>query len=307
MTSSESNPNHRTVRPTLVRMKAGLPLSSFLVMLVLARVNAFTGRIQSTLRTLPVVVNSSTRRYNFFKEIIGKAFENDGNLSSDKGKGQYDAPGEEFIDSRPAEVLTETQRRWRQGQVGNVVSPMMLSGSKYFVDLFLAGVPERDPSNDLYGSKVNISSRDRETGLSLPSTPSISIMIEFLENGVCKASPSEFTAGKQDGQWKLSDDGKTLRFSIDTLGYTRVVETKGSIQNVFWTDEKEKSVRTKTSYSIPPGFVYGDIDVTVGRLPGSVNFGGSGVLRVEQSSGLFGVSSKLVSCGKFAMGSPSKD
>jgi len=270
--------------------------SSLLVLLALSRVNSFTSVVKKTSSFRDV---DSTRRHNFFKEILEKAFENDGNLSPDKGKGQYDAPGEEFIESGPAEELTETQKKWRRKQFGNDVTPMMLSGSKYTVNLFLAGVPERDPSNDLYGSKVNISSRDRGTGLSLPSTPTISIFVEFLENGVCKASPSEFTGGERDGEWKLSDDGKVLRFSMDTLGYTRTVETTGSIQNVYWTDKEEKTVRTRTSYSIPAGFVYGDVDITVGRVPGSFDFGSSGVLRVEQSAGLFGVTSKLVPCGKF--------
>jgi hypothetical protein len=273
--------------------------------LALTKVSAFTAPVATVSFSRRAL--STTRRYNFLKEIIGKAFENDGNLSPDKGKGQYDAPGEEFIESGPVEELTETQKKWRRTQLGNDVTPMMIAGSRCSVDLFLAGVPERDPSNDLYGSKVNISSRDRETGLALPSSPSISIILEFLENGVCKASPSEFTAGKQDGEWKLSDDGKILRFSIDTLGYIRTVETKGSIQNVYWTDEKEKSVRTRTSYSIPAGFVYGDIEIAVGRTPGSFDFGGNGVLRVEQSAGLFGVSSRLVSCGKFYMQKANSD
>jgi hypothetical protein len=279
-------------------MNAKLPRSPLFILFALCRVTAFHTQLK---KPLPFRDVDSTRRYNFFKEILGKAFENDGNLSPDKGKGQYDAPGEEFIESGPAEQLTETQKKWRRKQLGNDVVPMMLSGSRCSVDLFLAGVPERDPSNDLYGSKVNISSRDRGTGLSLPSTPSISISVEFLENGVCKASPSEFTGGERDGEWKLSDDGKVLRFSMDTFGYTRTVETTGSIQNVYWTDEEEKTLRTRTSYSIPAGFVYGDIDVTAGRVPGSFDFGSSGILRVEQSAGLFGVTSKLVPCGKFVI------
>jgi hypothetical protein len=242
-----------------------------------------------------------TRRYNMFKDMLDKAFENDGNLSADKREGQYDGPGEEFIESGPASELTETQKKWREKQLGNDVTPAMISGRKYSLDLFLAGVPERDPSNDLYGSKVNISSRDRETGLSLPSVPSTTITVEFLENGTCKATESEFTAGENDGEWKLSDDGKLLRFSVDTLGYIRTVETKGSIQNVSWSKEDEKSVRTQTSYSIPPGYVFGDIEVVTGRNPGTFDFGTSGVLRLEKSAGLFGVSSQLVACGKFDM------
>jgi hypothetical protein len=241
-----------------------------------------------------------TRRYSFFKDMFGQAFENDRNLSSDKSEGQYDAPGEEFEDtSSRNEPLTDTQKKWRQSQTGNDVTPKLITGSKWKLDLFLSGVPQRDPSNDLYGSKINISSRDKETGLSLPSTPSTSLTIELLENGVCRSSKSGFTSGENDGGWKLSDDGKMVRFSLDTLGYTRMVETKGSIQKIYWTKEEEKTLQTTSTYSIPSGFVYGDIEVVAGRQPGTFDLGSGGVLRVEKSTGLFGVSSKMVSCGKF--------
>ncbi len=282
-------------------MKSGLSWNFLLLFVSAQKAEAFTSadRASSILPSSKATIRIPTRRYNLFKNLIEKAFENDGNLSSDKGKGQYDAPGDEFIESRPSNELTETQRKWRETQLRNDITPALITGSKCFVDLFLSGVPERDPSNDLYGSKVNISSRDRETGLSLPATPSTRIRVEFLENGICRTSQSEFTSGETDGQWKLSDDGKVLRFSIDTLGYTRRVETKGSIQKIYWTDEEEKSIQTQTSYSIPPGLVYGDVEVTAGRKPGVFDFGKSGVLRFEKSSGLFGVSSKLVACGKF--------
>jgi hypothetical protein len=259
-----------------------------------------------------------TRRYNFFQDAFNKAFENDRNLAADKRKGQYDAPGEEFDDpSANVGTLTETQIAFRQkmrmgegstvgsapsssssGKGGNVIS-QMLTGTVWTLDLFLSGVPERDPSNDLYGSKVNISSRDKETGLALPSAPSTTLRIELQDGGVCRASSSSFTSGTTDGEWKLSDDGKVLRFSIDTIGYTRRVDTKGSIQKIYWTDEAEKSVQTSTTYSIPPGFVYGDIPVIAGRRVGTLNVGDSGVLRLEKSSGLFGIASKMVACGKF--------
>ena len=244
----------------------------------------------------------ASRRFNFFKDMIDQAFENDRNLSSDRSKGQYDAPGEEFEDtsSTSNEALTDTQRKWRQSQSSeNRLSAELMVGTQLRLDLFLSGVPERDPSNDLYGSKVNISLRDKETGLSLPTIPSTSLTIELLENGICRSAQSAFTTGENDGEWKLSDDGKALRFSMDSLGYTRTVETKGSIQKIYWTDEDEKTIRTSSTYSIPPGFVYGDIEVVAGRLPGKFSFADSGILRIEQSTGLFGVSSKLVSCGKF--------
>jgi hypothetical protein len=240
--------------------------------------------------------------YNFFKKALDNAFTNDRNLSNDKSKGQYDAPGEEFDEPNPnVGTLTETQKKWRDSQLlrKDGISEQMIVGTSWTLDLFLAGVPDKDPSNDLYGSKINISSRDRQTGLALPEQPSATLTIEFLEDGQCTASESSFTSGVDNGEWKLSEDGKILRFSMNTLGYTRTVETKGSIQKIYWTDEEEKTIQTTTTYQIPPGFVYGDIQVTPGRQPGTFTVGDSGILRVEQSSGLFGIASRMIACGKF--------
>jgi hypothetical protein len=268
----------------------------------------------------------TTHLFNFFKDAFSKAFENDRNLSSDKTKQQYDAPGEEYDDLTATNVrtLTETQKLWREkiaaasggssisasagGSInggGSRVNDAMVIDTRWVLDLYLAGVPERDPSNDLYGSRVNISNRDKATGLSLPSSPSTSVTIQFLDGGVCRADESTFTgSGTIDGQWKLSDDGKILRFSIDQVGYQRTVETRGSIQNVAWTNEEERTTQTSTTYTIPPGFIYGDVPVTPAKgRPGiagsSFNIAGDGVLRLEKESGLFGISSRMVACGKF--------
>jgi hypothetical protein len=245
---------------------------------------------------------STTRRYNFFKDMLGEAFSNDGGLSLDKSKGQYDAPGEEFEDNSDRNAgLTETQKKWRQTQtVNNDVMPQMIEKTTWKVDVFLSGVPERDPSNDLYASKVNISSRDKATGLALPNEASASLSIQFLENGICRASESDFTSGEKDGEWKLSEDGKVLRFSLDAIGYTRTVQTKGSIQKVYWSGEDEVTSQTSSTYSIPPGWVYADVRVVAGRQTGTFDFDADGVLRIEKSMGLLGAASKLVPCGKFA-------
>lgn len=261
--------------------------------------------------------HGNTRLYNFLKDAFSKAFENDRNLSSDKRKQQYDDiySGEEFDDpTANVGTLTETQKLWREkvspaGLVDNPnsgggVRNEMVAGTTLVLDLYLAGVPEKDPSNDLYGSRVNISNRDKTTGLSLPSTPSTSVTVQFLPDGVCRAEESSFTTGMKDGQWKLSDDGKVLRFSLDQVGFTRTAVTKGTIQNVAWTNEEERTTETSTTYTIPPGFVYGDVPVTPakgrpGLVGSSFNVAGDGVLRVEQESGLFGISSKMVACGKF--------
>ena len=255
-----------------------------------------------------ITASSNTRCYNFLKDAFGSAFSNDRNLSTDKGKGQYDDiyTGEEYVDTSDDadDGLTDIQRKWRQTQTQtaesvNTLNSGIFVGKSLTLDLYLSGVPSRDPSNDLYGSRVNISSRDKETGLSLPSAPSVNVKLDFLDDGVCQVSESGFTSGNTNGEWKLSDDGKVLRFSMDALGYTRTVQTKGSIQNVYWTDEEEKSIKTSTTYSIPPGMVYGDVQVMPARKIGTFDLEKEGALRVEKSSGLFGIASQMVACGKF--------
>jgi len=263
--------------------------------------------------------HQKTQLFNFLKDAFSKAFENDRNLSSDKTKQQYDAPGEEFDDQSDQNVgtLTETQKLWREKVAaagiatddnntnnGGGVNSAMVVGTSLVLDMYLSGVPEKDPSNDLYGSRVNISNRDKATGLSLPSSPSTSITIQFLPDGICHADESSFTSGTTDGQWKISDDGKFLRFSIDQVGYKRTAVTKGTIQNVAWTSEEERTTSTSTTYSIPPGFVFCDVPVVPAKgRPGiagsSFNIAGDGILRLEQESGLFGISSRMVACGKF--------
>jgi hypothetical protein len=278
-------------------------LPFFLLIVASNYAGAFTIGSNSPLNGLPVKrcsMVSTTRRYNFFKDMVDSAFENDRGLSGDKSKGQYDTPGEEFEDKNSQyAALTETQQKWRDKQLRNDVTPEMVTGTSWTLDLYLSGVPERDPSNDLYGSRVNISSRDRQTGLSLPSTPSTSLTIDFLENGVCRSSVSGFTSGEKDGEWKLAENGKILRFSLDALGYTRTVQTKGSIQKVYWTDEEENPIQTSSTYWIPSGWVYGDVELSLGRQPGTFELGNNGVLRIEQASGMFGISSTMTSCGKF--------
>ncbi|KAG7353907.1 hypothetical protein IV203_003263 [Nitzschia inconspicua] len=255
-----------------------------------------SGTSSSSIRETPG--SSPIRCYNFL-DALNKAFENDRSLSKDKTKQQYDAPGEEYIEPN-TEALTETQQKWRERQSQiNVVSVEDVVGKTFDMDLYLSGVADKDPSNDLYGSRVNISNRDRATGLSLPSEPSAIVSVTFLNDGICQVSSSDFTTDSS-GEWKLSDDGKMLRFSMETLGYVRTVETRGSISVVSWSKEEEKPIETKTTYSIPPGMVYCDIGVAPTGRPGSFEVNSdSGVMRVEQSSGIFGISSRLVPCGKF--------
>lgn len=241
-----------------------------------------------------------TRRYGFFKDMLDGAFDNDRSLSSqDKLKGMIVGPNAVEPDSIAAP--TETQRAWRERQT-NVQSELaveMLENSKFSLALYLSGIPSKDPSNDLYGSRVNISNRNKELGIDVPEEPNVKLDIEFLSNGVCRCSESPFTTGEVDGEWKLSDDGTQLRFSMDVLGYSRMIQTRGSIQKVFWSEEPEVTSQTSSEYAIPPGMVYGDVVVGSGNQPGLIAFKGVGALRVEQQMGLLGVASKMVTVGTF--------
>ena len=284
---------------------------------------------KATTATFPQRRQSSTRRYNFLKNMLDQAFENDRSLSSDKSKGSYDDifKGEEYVDNSASSVnggggsttLTETQKKWRQLQeTSNAVTPELIATTSATFNLYLSGIPAKDPSNDLYASKVNISSRDKTTGLTnLPSEPTCPLQVTFLENGVCTVDQATaFCAGDTDGEWKLVRDDTTdttiLRFSVDVLGFQRTVTTKGSIQKVAWSNAEEVSTSTSSTYSVPPGWVYCDIGV----VPKTNKSGGDrtfefapegGVLRVEQKMGLLGAASKLVACGKFSVASSKPD
>jgi len=246
------------------------------------------------------VSHSNKLQMNFFQDLLQGAFVNDRNLSKDKSKGQLEGPGdEESYAIRPE--ITETQRLWREKQQRSAaVTPDVMENTKWIISLFLAGVPSKDPSNDLYGSKTNISSRDRQLGIDIPTEPSVSLELFLLPGGLCQVSDSLFTSGKTQGQWKISEDGKVLRFSMDVLGYSRTIQTKGSITKVFWSNQEEVNTSTSTTYNIPPGWLYGDIEIAYGVNPGTFIMKGDGILRVEQRLGLLGAASKMVACGKFA-------
>lgn len=234
---------------------------------------------------------------SFFKELINSAFENDKSLSNDKSKGQYDGP---YDEESQYNAPTQTQQKWRDRMLKPTreVNQELLGNTKWTIDLFLAGVANKDPSNDLYGSKVNISSRDQTTGLNLPETPSVTVDVELLPNGICKTTESSFTTGAEGGQWKLSEDGSMIRFSMDVVGYSRTVQTKGSITKVFWSKEDEKTTETSSTYSIPAGIMYADANIISGSKPGVLDMK-DGVLRVEKTMGFLGAASKMVPCGGF--------
>ena len=267
---------------------------------LLSACHGFTaGRRVAVTKQLPRTVH-----FNFLKGLFDAAFENDRSLSSvDTRKGMLEGPNS--IDSSSSmsspPPLTDVQRAWRERQstAGATLTRELLQNAVLSVDLYLSGVPSRDPSNDLYGSRVNISSRNKELGLDIPQEPNAAVELTFLPEGVCRCAESPFTAGRVDGEWKLSDDGTQLRFSMDVLGYSRTIQTKGSIERIFWSDEPELTLQTSSQYSIPPGWVYGDVKIGSGTRPGTIDFKSSGVLRVEQTMGLLGAASKLVACGTF--------
>ena len=234
--------------------------------------------------------------------MIERAFENDENLSQDdKRTGQLEGPGDEYEESggRPSTTLTETQEKWRRMNTEGVMLNS-LENQVFEMDFYLTGVPNKDPSNDLYGSRIKISSRDRQVGQPMPDKPTVpAIRIQFLPNNKCVVvqSESSFATPDVEGDWKLSDSGKEIRFRIDVTGYTRTVETKGSIQSIFWSDEADKTTQTSTTYSIPAGWMYGEAELSSNR-PGVIQWN-NGVLKIEQAAGLMGAGSKMVPCGKF--------
>jgi len=235
-----------------------------------------------------------------FFDKLKEAFENDQNdLDPIVGDGysRYESPVER----------TETQRRWLETQTQKSsmvkgtapISADNLVGTKWKIDFYLAGIPDQDPSNNLYGSKVNISSRDPlfALGTAVPDTPSVSAVIELLENGVCKTEETEFTSGN-DGQWKMQENGNMIRMGINTTGFKRILQTTGTLSKIFWSKSDEISSRASSTYSIPAGVVYGDTAVGYGSAPGTYLMN-EGILQVEQTQGLFGISSKMANCGKF--------
>jgi len=89
------------------------------------------------------------------------------------------------------------------------------------------------------------------------------------------------------------------------------VTTKGSIQNVYWSDREDATRKSSATYSIEPGMVYAEARVGYGAKPGvfimAMNEGSAnasnepgGLLKVEKSMGVFGVTTKTLPCGKFS-------
>ncbi|KAL7534326.1 hypothetical protein ACHAXR_007928 [Thalassiosira sp. AJA248-18] len=291
----------------------------------------------------------------FFDDLMKDAFSNDPNLAKDGVKGSIEGPGDELTEGfglslqQQQPQQTEVQKKWLEAQLmqksqqqqkqtqqdqsqptlvkaakGAPLNNQVILNSSWELSLYLTGVPDRDPSNDLYGSKVNVSVRDRQLGLgaSLPQEPTAKVKILLLKGGEVDilGSYSDDEDAIDDasqvcytdiaGEWKLSDDGKTIRISIPIRGFRRTVTTTGTIQKVFWSQGEPTTSKTSSTYSIPEGFVYGDIGVGYGDKPGTLEMMDEkasgmdvvpgGLLRVEKKMGMLGASSKLLPCGKFS-------
>ena len=304
--------------------------------------------------------NNNVLCMGFFDNLLKDAFSNDPNLAKDGVQGSIEGPDDNvndiFLAKAQQPQQTEVQKRWLEAQLaerkqtakqpsssspnlvktakGAPLTTQVLIGSKWELSLYLTGVPDRDPNNDLYGSKTNVSVRDKQLGLgvALPQDATARVNIEFLDEGEVSIIGSLPGTDNDDGsdnviddasqvcsvgvpgQWKLSDDGKTIRIGIPIRGYRRTVTTTGTIQKVFWSQGEASTLKTSSTYSIPEGFVYGDIGVGYGEEPGmlvmmderaKVGAAGTkvlpgGLLKVEKRMGVLGAASKMLPCGKFS-------
>lgn len=259
---------------------------------------------------------NSPLHMKFFKGFFEEAFSNDVSLSDDVSEGQVD-----YYDEDRSSTVADQRTLQARGFIarttaaasGAPVTDSQLVGTKWSLQLYLAGIPDRDPSSNLYGSRVNISSRDKnfDVGVNIPEEPTVTVEVQLCEDGVCKVCASEFTTGL-DGQWRLFE-GNLLRISIDCSGYQRRVSVTGTITKVFWSDEDEVSSQTSSTFTIPPGSIYADAKVRYGEpgeflldigkqsdsSRGMENFDTLGLLRVEKKTGVLGATSKMVACGKF--------
>jgi hypothetical protein len=279
----------------------------------------------------PHTTTLSKLQMGFFDDLLKDAFSNDPNLSSDKVSGAIDAATSQDVFNADSEK-TEVQKRWLESQLakgavvssnvkGAPLSTELLADTQWLLSLYLTGVPDRDPTNDLYGSRSNVSLRDRRLGLgvNLPKESTGSVIVRLLADGSLSVVDSWFGETRDDnsieqsicptdilGQWLLSEDGRTLRVGLPISGYRRTVTTKGTIQKIYWSSSEDSTMQTSTTYSIPEGMIYGDVNVGYGtggvlamleeKGEGGMMMPG-GLLRVEKRMGL--ASSKMVPCGRF--------
>ena len=324
----------------------------FACMLLVVRADGFQSAFQTfsvpatqCRLILPHRKQSKTqRRMGFFDDLIKEAFSNDADLEKDGIKGSIEGPGDElaggFLSSlqpKQQPPRTDVQKRWLESQraqqeaarraprepgpsapvraaKGAPLAPHVLAGTRWDLALYLTGVPDRDPNNDLYGARSNVSLRDRRLGAGavLPKEPTAWVRVAMLEGGVVDVvgGPSDVCPADVPGQWRLSDDGRMLRLGLPVRAYRRTVTTTGTLEKVFWSEGEAPTSKTTSTYSIPEGLVYGDIGVGYGDVPGTLEMlqdraaGGEvipgGLLRLEKRMGVLGATSNFLPCGRFS-------
>lgn len=177
----------------------------------------------SSIRNLHLATSTSSTilSMGFFDDLFKDAFSNDSSLAKGSVKGSIEGPGDELNSSyrsslshpKQPQQQTEIQRRFleaqqQQGQrllqqkqqqqiaqqqdtlitaaKGAPLTNKILCNTNWELLLYLTGVLDRDPSNDLYGSKTNVSVRDRQLGLgaAVPTEPTARIKIILLDEGI---------------------------------------------------------------------------------------------------------------------------
>lgn len=286
-----------------------------------------------------VAGDKASIRLHGWKDLFDGAFANDPNLSSDKSLEQLEYENDDKMNPITApSQRTEVQQRWwdAQQQASSSSSSskpleasMNLDDTCWSIDMYLTGIPDFDPNNSLYGAKVNISNRNRQDeasgfalgtdGVTADANPTTNILLQFQSDGTCVIlRGSAFTNADDDDdeqrkgswQWLPPDNNNkrinTIVFCIPVEGYCRTVTTKGTIQNVSWSDREQVSTKTSATYSVPKGDLYGQIRIDYGSKPGTLAMINAidkkqpyGLLYVEKPMGPFGLTTKTVPCGKF--------
>mmetsp|Transcript_13667 Transcript_13667/g.27258 ORF Transcript_13667/g.27258 Transcript_13667/m.27258 type:complete len:317 (-) Transcript_13667:65-1015(-) len=265
----------------------------------------------------PLTGPAGVALYGFFddiRDVVSEAFSNDSNLSTDdKVTGSVDAAadGDEYWGA-PRAAQQRRRQKFTAPAASAPVSADNLEGTEWTIDLFLTGMPARDPSSDLYGSKTNISTRDKVLGMDVPEDATCRFGVTLLGGGVCTVTAGEFTTGA-DGSWQTS--GRYLRLCVDTAGYVRTVATRGTIADATGGMAPRGSLgaaggKTSSTYALPAGEIV--LDCTTGYgAPGEIlvpapDTGKGGlkdkgcVVSTEVRIGLLGASSKMVPVGRFA-------
>ena len=156
------------------------------------------------------------------------------------------------------------------------------------VELRLVGVPQRDPSNDLFGPRMRIT--DDERGLSAQEV----VCTVRLAGGAATVTDADaplFT----DEAGKYRCEAGVLKVRLFSAGFTRTFTTTGSLQSIYGG---ESTSRTSSVYAIAPGplLLTGDAET----LPSTgETFVRKGKVFCLEKTGLFGSAEKVSPAGTF--------